>query len=153
MNAADLPLDAQFARFRAEHRVEQCQHANQIWRHRRIGQGDEAVLWLTGALGAAELGFQSFLALGPQFTIIAPDYPPTPSLDAFCDGLIAILNQEGDPLMPEATQVALRTLYPTAETHRFSQGGHSISMLDPETFVSVIRQFISQAVEAAHRRA
>ncbi len=52
------------------------------------------VLCLTGALGVAELGFQFILAMGRQFTVIAPDYPSTPTLDAFCDGLIAILNQE-----------------------------------------------------------
>jgi pimeloyl-ACP methyl ester carboxylesterase len=278
MKVSDQPIDVQLAQFRAAHPLAHCQHTEEIWRYRRVGRGKDAVLWLTGALGVAELAFQSLLAMGPQFTVIAPDYPSTPTLDAFCDGLIAILNQErierahvvggslggmiaqhlirrypdrvlslvlshtaapessrllvgavrvlvgtlpkwpeslvrklfsrrlrvgytaagsfwlqyfdaavatqscaeltsrvrlaaefaaqrhykpddlrlwpgrvmvldadDDPLMPNVNQVALRTLYPQAELHRFFQTGHSVAILDPEGYASVIRQFISAA--------
>lgn len=278
VNASDQPIDVQLAQFRAAYPLAQCQRNEEIWRFRRVGQGTEAVLCLTGALGLAELGFQSILTIGRQFTVIAPDYPSTPTLDAFCDGLIAILNQErikkahvvggslggmiaqylvrrypdrvlslvlshtaapessrllvgavralvstlpiwpesvvrkqfsrrlrvgfteagsfwlqyfdaavaaqsraeltsrvrlaaefaaqrhykpddlrlwpgrvmvldadDDPLMPKRTQVALRRLYPQAEMHRFFQSGHSVAILDPEGYASVIRKFISAA--------
>jgi pimeloyl-ACP methyl ester carboxylesterase len=275
---SDHSVDVQLAQFRAAHPYTHCQHAEEHWRYRRVGQGEDAVLWLTGALGVAELAFQSLLAMGPQFTVIAPDYPSTPTLDAFCDGLIAILNQErierahvvggslggmiaqhlirrypdrvlslvlshtaapessrllvgavrvlvgtlpiwpeslvrrrfsrrlrvgftaagpfwlqyfdaavaalscaeltsrvrlaaefaaqrhykpddlrlwpgrvmildadDDPLMPKVKQVALRKLYPQAEMHSFVQTGHLVAILDPESYASVIRQFISTA--------
>ncbi len=283
MDASDHPIDVQLAEFRAAYSLAHCQHGQEIWRYRRVGQGKDAVLSLTGALGVAELAFQSLLAMGRQFTVIAPDYPSEPTLNAFCDGLIAILNQEridrahvvggslggmiaqhlirrypdrvlslvlshtaapessrvliaavralvgtlpiwpeslvrkqfsrrlrigfavagpfwlqyfdaavatqsreeltsrvrlaaefaaqrqyapddlrlwpgrvmvlnadDDPLMPKGTQVALRRLYPQAELHTFSQAGHSAAILDPEGYVSVIRQFILPPPHPGH---
>jgi pimeloyl-ACP methyl ester carboxylesterase len=90
----EQPIGVQLARFRAAHPLVHCQRTKEVWRYRRVGQGTEPVLWLTGAFGVAELAFQSLLAMGGQFTIIAPDYPSMPTLDAMCEGLIAILNQE-----------------------------------------------------------
>jgi pimeloyl-ACP methyl ester carboxylesterase len=278
VKVSDQPIDVQLTQFRAAHPLAHCQHDGEIWWYHRVGQGKEAVLWLTGALGVAELAFQSLLAMGRQFTIIAPDYPPTPTLDAFCDGLIAILNQErieeahvvagslggmvaqhlvrrypdrvlslvlshttapessrllvgavrtlvgtlpiwpaslvrklfsrrlrvaftatgpfwlkyfdasvatqsrvaltsrvrlaadfaaqrhykpddlrlwpgrvlildadDDPLMPNVKQVALRKLYPQAEMHSFFRTGHSVAIVDPDGYASVVRQFISPA--------
>jgi len=56
-----------------------------------------------------------------------------------------VLDADDDPLMPNVKQVALRTLYPQAEMHRFFQTGHLVAILDPEGYASVIRQFISAA--------
>jgi hypothetical protein len=47
-------------------------------------------------------------------------------------GRVMVLDADDDPLMPNVKQVALRTLYPQAEMHRFFQTGQSVAILDPE---------------------
>ncbi len=95
MTSSVAPLDALLAEFRASHSVVQCRHAGETWRYRRVGVGTEPVLWLTGALGIGEFAFAQILALGDRFRILAPDYPPVPSLDHMVEGLVAILDAEG----------------------------------------------------------
>ncbi len=95
MTASAALLDTLLAEFRAAHPVLQLKHAGETWRYRRCGVGVEPVLWLTGALGVGEFAFPQILALGADFRVLAPDYPPVRTLDRMADGLVAILDVEG----------------------------------------------------------
>jgi pimeloyl-ACP methyl ester carboxylesterase len=52
------------------------------------------VLWLTGALGLGEFAFGYASALGPDFRLFLPDYPPLRTLDEMADGLAGVLDAE-----------------------------------------------------------
>lgn len=64
------------------------------WRYYRLG-GGPAVVWLTGGLRRAALGFGFMELLARQYTIVAPDYPVLRSVGEFDQGLRAILEAEG----------------------------------------------------------
>jgi aminoacrylate hydrolase len=87
-------LDQQLAEFRASHRVRRLLYRGAEWRYYCGGSGGEAVLFLTGALGAAEFAFQQIALLEPHYRVIAPDYPPVGTLGALADGLVAVLDAE-----------------------------------------------------------
>jgi pimeloyl-ACP methyl ester carboxylesterase len=63
------------------------------WRYYRIGEGSP-ILWLTGGLRRAALGFAFMERLARSHTVIAPDYPPTKSIDEFITAFDAILQAE-----------------------------------------------------------
>ena len=63
------------------------------WRYYRIGEG-APILWLTGGLRRAALGFAFMEGLAKNHTVIAPDYPPTKSIDEFITAFDAILQAE-----------------------------------------------------------
>lgn len=69
-----MTLDERYAAFRASHPHRTLAHGGRTWRYLAGGAGD-AVLSLTGALGAADLGFQQIESLEKDFRVIAPDYP------------------------------------------------------------------------------
>jgi pimeloyl-ACP methyl ester carboxylesterase len=64
------------------------------WRYYRLGAGPP-VLWLTGGLRRAALGFGFMEALAARHTVIAPDYPPVRTVDEFVVAFDAILRAEG----------------------------------------------------------
>lgn len=94
MNRPAQSLDDRLADFRATYPLVECWLLGHTWRYRRVGSGTEPVLWLTGALGLGELAFLPMLALGEQFSVLAPDYPPARTLDAVSEGLTALLDAE-----------------------------------------------------------
>jgi pimeloyl-ACP methyl ester carboxylesterase len=68
---------------------------NQItWRYYRLGAG-APVLWLTGGIRRAALGFSFMERLANKHTIIAPDYPPVQTIDEFITAFDTILQSEG----------------------------------------------------------
>ncbi|MDP9988238.1 pimeloyl-ACP methyl ester carboxylesterase [Arthrobacter oryzae] len=64
------------------------------WRYVRLGEGPP-VLWLTGGLRRAELGYDFLGRLARSHTVVAPDYPPVKRFADFDDGVSAILRAEG----------------------------------------------------------
>jgi pimeloyl-ACP methyl ester carboxylesterase len=80
------------------HFAEQCGKQvvvnNTAWRYYRLGAG-LAILWLTGGLRRAALGFAFLERLAARHTVIAPDYPPVQTMDEFMAGFDAILQTEG----------------------------------------------------------
>jgi pimeloyl-ACP methyl ester carboxylesterase len=64
------------------------------WRYYRLGEGDP-ILWLTGGLRRAALGFAFMQKLAQRHTVIAPDYPPAQHIAAFLGAFDAILQAEG----------------------------------------------------------
>ncbi|MCH7876025.1 MAG: alpha/beta hydrolase [Gemmatimonadetes bacterium] len=94
MTRSAAPLDVLLAEFRATYPVAELRHEGDAWRYRRGGVSANPVLWLTGALGVGDFAFAHALALGTDFRIIVPDYPPVRTLDRMADGLVAILDAE-----------------------------------------------------------
>ncbi len=64
------------------------------WRYYRVGTG-EPILWLTGGLRRAALGFYFLERLARCHLVIAPDYPPVRSIDEFLTAFDTILQSEG----------------------------------------------------------
>ncbi|HEY1155375.1 MAG TPA: alpha/beta hydrolase [Arthrobacter sp.] len=64
------------------------------WRYVRLGEGPP-VLWLTGGLRRAGLGYDFLGRLALNHTVVAPDYPPVKRFTDLDDGVSAILRAEG----------------------------------------------------------
>lgn len=64
------------------------------WRYYRTGTG-APILWLSGGLRRAALGFGFMERLANQHTVIAPDYPPVQSIGEFITAFDTILHTEG----------------------------------------------------------
>ncbi len=68
--------------------------AGTSWRYYRLGDGP-AIVWLTGGLRRAALGFGFMELLAGRYTVLAPDYPALRTFEEFEQGLTAILRSEG----------------------------------------------------------
>ena len=64
------------------------------WRYYRVGAG-KPILWLTGGLRRAALGFAFMERLARCHLVIAPDYPPARTIDEFLTAFDIILQTEG----------------------------------------------------------
>jgi pimeloyl-ACP methyl ester carboxylesterase len=64
-----------------------------VWRYYRLGTGTP-LLWLTGGLRRAALGFAFLERLATHHTVLAPDYPPVQTMEAFSAAFDAILRME-----------------------------------------------------------
>ncbi len=67
---------------------------NTTWRYYRLGTG-APILWLTGGMRRAALGFAFMERLAQSHVIIAPDYPPVQTISELISALDAILRAEG----------------------------------------------------------
>jgi pimeloyl-ACP methyl ester carboxylesterase len=67
---------------------------NTTWRYYRVGAG-APILWLTGGLRRAALGFAFMERLATRHTVVAPAYPPVQTIDDFMTAFDAILQTEG----------------------------------------------------------
>jgi pimeloyl-ACP methyl ester carboxylesterase len=67
---------------------------NTTWRYYRVGEG-APILWLTGGLRRAALGFAFMERLARCHTVIAPDYPPVQAIDEYITAFDTILQTEG----------------------------------------------------------
>jgi pimeloyl-ACP methyl ester carboxylesterase len=67
---------------------------NTTWRYYRVGAG-APILWLTGGLRRAALGFAFMERLATRHTVVAPDYPPVQTIDEFITAFDTILQTEG----------------------------------------------------------
>jgi len=63
------------------------------WRYYRLGVGTP-VLWLTGGLRRAALGFAFLERLAARHTVIAPDYPPVRTMEQLTIAFDSILRAE-----------------------------------------------------------
>ena len=66
---------------------------DRAWRYYALGAG-APILWLTGGLRRAALGFAFMERLALHHTVIAPDYPPVMTIDEFMTAFDAILQAE-----------------------------------------------------------
>lgn len=67
---------------------------NRTWRYYRLGAGTP-ILWLTGGLRRAALGYAFMERLAVHHTVIAPDYPPVQTIGEFITAFDTILLTEG----------------------------------------------------------
>jgi len=67
---------------------------NTTWRYYRLGTGTP-ILWLTGGMRRAALGFAFMERLAKCHVVIAPDYPPVQSIGELMSALDTILRTEG----------------------------------------------------------
>lgn len=65
------------------------------WRYYRLGEGEEIVLFLPGALRRAAVDYEFFKELGKNYSILALDYPPVKTIYELVDGIESILFKEG----------------------------------------------------------
>jgi pimeloyl-ACP methyl ester carboxylesterase len=63
------------------------------WCYYRLGRGTP-ILWLTGGLRRAALGYSLMELLAQRYSVIAPDYPPTDNIDEFMTAFDHILDNE-----------------------------------------------------------
>jgi pimeloyl-ACP methyl ester carboxylesterase len=87
-------LDHELAEFRAAYPARRFVYRGKDWRYYAAGEGAETVLLLGGALGVAEFAFQQIRLLALHFRVLAPDYPPVPSLAEVTGGLLALFDTE-----------------------------------------------------------
>jgi len=85
------------------------------WRYYRLGSG-APILWLTGGLRRAALGFGFMERLAARHSVIAPDYPPVQTIDEFMAAFDAIRQAEG--------------------VHGFTLGGQSYGGLLAQAYLS-----------------
>lgn len=64
------------------------------WSYYRLGTGP-VIVWLTGGLRRAALGFAALEDLSSDHTVVTLDYPPMRTIDEFVDALDAIRAVEG----------------------------------------------------------
>ena len=82
----------QMSRFAEQHGKQVAVHGV-TWHYYRLGSG-APILWLTGGLRRAALGFGFMQRLAARYTVIAPDYPPVQTIDQFMAAFDAILQAE-----------------------------------------------------------
>ena len=78
----------------AEHYGRSISVNQTTWRYYRLGAG-APMLWLTGGLRRAALGFAFLERLATRHLVIAPDYLPVKTVDEFLTAFDAIMRREG----------------------------------------------------------
>ena len=82
-------------RFRAAHPLRRAVVDGVEWEYVVSGSGEPPVLLLPGALGTAESAWFSIEAFEARHRVLAPTYPPVPTMAALADGLAGLLDHEG----------------------------------------------------------
>jgi pimeloyl-ACP methyl ester carboxylesterase len=88
-------LRERLARFRRTHPYREVQAGDVRWRYLVSGQGPRALLLPSGGTRVPDMYLLLFEALEPEFRIVAPAYPPVPTMAALVAGVAAILDSEG----------------------------------------------------------
>jgi pimeloyl-ACP methyl ester carboxylesterase len=93
----DVPAEQRDAlrRFRGMYHTQKTSVEDTSWTYRQAGYEGQALLWLVGGLRMSDAAFRSIPLLQDDFNIIAPDYPPLPTMTALADGLVGILDAVG----------------------------------------------------------
>ena len=58
-------------------------------------------------------------------------------------GRVLLLMSEDDPVTPAPAREAMKAMYPRAEVHLFSGGGHATALLQPERYFEVMDRFLA----------
>ena len=88
-------LAESFLNFRKAYPYQKKEILGVNWRFLDTLQGEETLLVLAGATTAADVSFMSLEFFARTYRVIAPDYPPIGSLEAFFNGLLLLLEDLG----------------------------------------------------------
>ena len=88
-------LAEKFATFQETHLYNKLTVGSLSWEYLACGQGDAALLLLPGAMGDADVGFQTITGLESEYRVLAPSYPAASSMATMTTGVRAILDHEG----------------------------------------------------------
>jgi pimeloyl-ACP methyl ester carboxylesterase len=81
--------------FRIQHPIHRSTVTGEPWEYIACGEGEHALLLLTGGLRVAESAFGLIQMFEKSFRVVAPRYPPVDSMDAMLDGIGGILDGRG----------------------------------------------------------
>jgi pimeloyl-ACP methyl ester carboxylesterase len=87
-------LRARLEMFRLTHQYRQVVVRGARWRYIVSGRGQHTLLLPAGGTRVPDMYLLLFDALEPYFRIVAPAYPPLPSMAGLVDGLTGILDAE-----------------------------------------------------------
>jgi hypothetical protein len=87
-------LRERLATFRRTHVYREIELLGTRWRYMVSGQGGHTLLLPAGGTRVPDMYFLLFEALEPDLRIIAPAYPPIPTMAGLVDGLAGILDAE-----------------------------------------------------------
>lgn len=87
-------LRERLATFRRTHEYRDVEVLGTHWRYIISGQGGQALLLPAGGTRVPDMYFLLFEALESDFRILAPAYPPLPTMAGLVDGLAGILDTE-----------------------------------------------------------
>ncbi len=73
---------------------------------------------------------------------LAENVPFTPDDLKGWPGRILLLMSEDDPATPEPVRQAMTAMYPQAQVHLFSEGGHATSVLKQDEYIEAIETFL-----------
>lgn len=81
--------------FRATHPTKRQSIDGVEWNYILSGTGTETVLILSGMLGRADTGYKMVMNFEKTYRVLSISYPRHDKMDAFVNGLIKLLDQEG----------------------------------------------------------
>jgi hypothetical protein len=88
-------LRARLDAFRRSHAYRTLDIQGMRWSYIVSGHGEHTVLLPAGGTRLPDMYLLLFEALEPEFRIIAPAYPPLPTMAGLVEGLRGILDAEG----------------------------------------------------------
>jgi pimeloyl-ACP methyl ester carboxylesterase len=92
--AGTASLRERLERFRRTHPYREVTVRGVRWRYMVSGHGDRTLLLPSGGTRVPDMYLLLFEGLEPQFQIVAPAYPPLPTMADLVHGLAAILDTE-----------------------------------------------------------
>jgi pimeloyl-ACP methyl ester carboxylesterase len=87
-------LSSRLEIFRKNHSYREISTRGVRWRYLLCGQGERILLLPSGGTRVPDMYLLLFEALEPELRLVAPAYPPLPTMAALVDGMIDILNTE-----------------------------------------------------------
>ncbi len=88
-------LHERLATFRRTHVYKELDVRGVRWRYLVSGQGTRTLLLPSGGTRMPDMYLLLFEALEPEFRILAPAYPPLPTMAGLVDGVAGIVDAEG----------------------------------------------------------
>jgi pimeloyl-ACP methyl ester carboxylesterase len=81
--------------FRSTHPHKHLTVDGVTWKYTSCGQGENALLLLTGGTGIGEAMAMVFSSLENRYRLVSPTYPPVTTIGQLIGGIITILDSEG----------------------------------------------------------
>jgi maspardin len=85
---------ASLSAFRRRDRLRRFRHGSVTWIYYEAGTGGDVILFLHGMGGSGDIWFQQIEALEKRYRCLSVSYPPVPTLDQLCSGILGILAHE-----------------------------------------------------------